>query len=100
MRDDTMGSLLWIEIRDPAISECHIDVLIPQNLLDKLKIASSRDPSGVVAINREYTAPGKQVLYTTSKSGYSLTLFSTLLIPLDLPSSPLVLCCFAVSLYW
>jgi hypothetical protein len=25
----------------------------PKNLLDKLKVASSRDPSGVVAINRE-----------------------------------------------
>jgi hypothetical protein len=33
------------ENRDPAIFECHIDVLIPKNLLDKLKVASSRDPS-------------------------------------------------------
>jgi hypothetical protein len=32
------------ENRDPAIFECHIDVLIPKNLLDKLKVASSRDP--------------------------------------------------------
>jgi hypothetical protein len=45
-------------IRDPAIFECHIDA-DPQNLLDKLKVASSRDPSGVVAINRE--CYGKQV---------------------------------------
>jgi hypothetical protein len=67
-----MCSLL--ERRDPAIFECHIDVLIPKNLLDKLKVASSRDPSGVVAINRE--CYGKQAV-----PSISTTLSSTMVDP-------------------
>jgi hypothetical protein len=47
-----------IEIRDPAIFECHIDVLIPKNLLDKLKVASSRDPS---ELSQSIECYGKQV---------------------------------------
>jgi hypothetical protein len=43
--------------------ECHIDVLIPKKSLDKLKVKSSRDPSGVVAINRECYGKVQYLLY-------------------------------------
>jgi hypothetical protein len=48
-------------------------MLIPKNLLDKLKIASSRDPSGVVAINRE--------CYQRAVPSISTTLSSTMVDP-------------------